>query len=66
MSDGIMDTGDPEKDKTLIEKLKTDLTKMLIDNGIKVYAIAFTGQSDTQLLERVSKQTGGFYNLAND
>ena len=64
MSDGIMDTGDPEKDKALIEKLKTDLTKMLIDNGIKVYAIAFTGQSDTQLLERVSKQTGGFYNLA--
>jgi len=64
MSDGIMDTGDPEKDKALIEKLKADLTKMLIDNGIKVYAIAFTGQSDTQLLERVSKQTGGFYNLA--
>jgi hypothetical protein len=64
MSDGIMDTGDPEKDKALIEKLKTDLTKMLIDNGIKVYAIAFTGQSDTQLLEGVSKQTGGFYNLA--
>jgi hypothetical protein len=64
MSDGIMDTGDPEKNKTLIEKLKTDLTKLLIDNGIKVYAIAFTGQSDTQLLERVSKQTGGFYNLA--
>jgi hypothetical protein len=64
MSDGIMDTGDPEKDKALIEKLKSDLTKILIDNGIKVYAIAFTGQSDTQLLERVSKQTGGFYNLA--
>ena len=64
MSDGLMDTGDPEKDKALIEKLKSDLTKMLIDKGIKVYAIAFTGQSDTQLLEKVSKQTGGFYNLA--
>lgn len=64
MSDGLMDTGDPEKDKTLIEKLKTYLTKMLIDKGIKVYAIAFTSQSDIQLLEKVSKQTGGFYNLA--
>ena len=64
MSDGIMDTGDPEKDKALIEKLETDLTKMLIDHGIKVYAIAFTGQSDTRLLERLSKQSGGFYNLA--
>jgi len=65
MSDGIMDTGVPENDKALIEKLKADLTKMLIDHGIKVYAIAFTGQSDTQLLERLSKQTGGFYNLAS-
>jgi hypothetical protein len=64
MSDGIMDTGDPEKDNALIEKLKTSLTKSLIEYGIKVYAIAFTGQSDTQLLERLSKQTGGFYNLA--
>ncbi|MBI5098547.1 MAG: VWA domain-containing protein [Nitrospirae bacterium] len=64
MSDGLMDTGDPEKDKTLIEKIKTELTKMLIDNGIKVYAIAFTEQSDRLLLEKVSKQTGGFYNLA--
>jgi len=64
MSDGIMDTGDPEKDKALIEKLETDLTTMLIDYGIKVYAIAFTGQSDTQLLERLSKQSGGFYNRA--
>jgi len=64
MSDGLMDTGDPENDKALIEKLKSGLTKMLIDKGIKVYAIAFTGQSDTQLLEKVSKQTGGFYNLA--
>jgi len=65
MSDGIMDTGDPEKDKALIEKLKTGLTKTLIDYGIKVYAIAFTEESDTQLLERLSKQTGGFYNLAS-
>ena len=64
MSDGIMDTGDTEKDKALIEKLKTDLTNTLIDYGIKVYAIAFTGQSDIQLLERLSKRTGGFFQLA--
>lgn len=64
MSDGLMDTGDPEKDRTLAEKLQTDLTKALVDSGIKVYAIAFTGQSDRQLLEKISKQTGGFFNLA--
>jgi hypothetical protein len=64
MSDGLMDTGDPQKDKALTEKLGTDLTKMLIDRGVKVYAIAFTGDSDSDLLEKVSKHTGGFFNLA--
>ncbi len=64
MSDGMMDTGDPEKDRALLEKLKQDLTKALLDKGIKVYAIAFTEGSDRALLEKVSKQTGGFYHLA--
>jgi hypothetical protein len=64
MSDGLMDTGDPEKDRALTEKLGTELTKKLIDKGVKVYAIAFTGESDRDLLEKVSKRTGGFFNLA--
>ncbi|RJQ18070.1 MAG: VWA domain-containing protein [Nitrospiraceae bacterium] len=64
MSDGLMDTGEPEKDRALVDRLGTELTKKLVDNGTKVYAIAFTEQSDRQLLEKVSKQTTGFYNLA--
>jgi len=64
MSDGMMDVGDAEKDRDLIEKLKTGLTGALVESGIKVYAIAFTGGSDRQLLEKVSKQTGGFFNIA--
>ncbi len=64
MSDGMMDAGDPDEDKRLVEKLKTELTETLKDNEIKVYTIALTEQSDRQLLQKISKQTGGFYNLA--
>jgi len=64
MSDGMMDTGDAGKDSELSGKLKNELTKSLVSGGIKVYAIAFTEASDRLLLEKVSKATGGFYNLA--
>jgi hypothetical protein len=64
MSDGMMDVGDHEEDMQLLAKLKSDLSGVLKKNNIKVYAIAFTDQSDKSLLEKLSKQTGGFYNLA--
>ena len=64
MSDGMMDVGDPDKDRELVDKVEDNLAGMLKEQGIKVYAIAFTEQSDRQLLERISKRTGGFYNLA--
>jgi Mg-chelatase subunit ChlD len=61
MSDGLMDTGDPENDKALIEKLKSDLTKMLIDKGIKVYAIS-TLQTirHYSFLKKCRSRQGGF------
>jgi hypothetical protein len=64
MSDGMMDVGNPDEDKRLIDKIKNELAIRLEDKGIKVYTIAFTKQSDRKLLEKISKQTGGFYNLA--
>ncbi|GBD95807.1 von Willebrand factor type A domain protein [bacterium BMS3Abin06] len=64
MSDGMMDVGDPDEDKKLVDKIKNELTAILEDRGIRVYTIAFTEQSDRKLLEKISKQTGGFYNLA--
>lgn len=63
MSDGMMDSGNTDEDRLLHEKIKTELIGKLKDNAIKVYSIAFTEQSDRQLLEMVSKQTDGFYNL---
>ncbi len=64
MSDGMMDVGDPEEDRRLLEKMKNELAPLLEDNEVKVYAIAFTEQSARELLEKISKRTGGFYNLA--
>jgi FtsZ-binding cell division protein ZapB len=64
LSDGMMDVGDPEENATLVEKIKNELTGTLKDKGVKVYAIAFTEQSDKKLLEKLSKQTGGFFNFA--
>ena len=64
MSDGMMDVGDPDKDRQFLAKLKSELSGELKKNNIKVYSIAFTDQSDRRLLEKISKQTDGFYNLA--
>ncbi len=64
MSDGMMDVGDPDEDTKLLAKIKTELISVLKEKSVKVYTIAFTDQSDRKLLERVSKRTGGFYNLA--
>ncbi|MFV1952005.1 MAG: VWA domain-containing protein [Nitrospinota bacterium] len=64
MSDGMMDVGNPDEDRILVDRLKNELIEILKDNDVKVYTIAFTELSDRQLLEEISKKTGGFYNLA--
>jgi hypothetical protein len=64
MSDGMMDVGDPDMDAELINTIRDELSVLLEESGVKVFTIAFTRQSDTLLLEKISKRTGGFYNLA--
>ena len=64
MSDGMMDVGNPDEDRKLVDKIKNELAAILKDREISVYTIAFTEQSDRELLEKISKRTGGFYNLA--
>jgi hypothetical protein len=64
MSDGMMDVGNPEEDNRLVDQSKTNLAVALKDSGVKVYTIAFTDKSDIKLLEKISKRTGGFHNLA--
>ncbi|MDH4028562.1 MAG: VWA domain-containing protein, partial [Nitrospirota bacterium] len=64
MSDGMMDVGDPAEDRKLTDALNNDLLIKLKENNVKVYTIAFTEQSDRELLKNMAKQTGGFFNLA--
>lgn len=64
MSDGMMDVGNLDQDRRLIDTLENSLTETLRKDNIRVYTIAFTDQSDRKLLEKISKRTGGFYNTA--
>ena len=64
MSDGMMDTGDADEDRRLTGRIENELARALMDNHIRVFTIAFTEQSDTGLLRKISKRTGGFFNLA--
>jgi len=64
MSDGMMDVGNLDQDRRLIDTLENSLTETLRNENIRVYTIAFTDQSDRKLLEKISKRTGGFYNTA--
>ena len=60
MTDGIVDTGNPadvEKTKWLREDLAVDAA----DNGIKVFAIAFTEYADFFLIQSLAKKTHGEY-----
>jgi hypothetical protein len=64
MSDGMMDVGNIDQDKILIDTLENSLTESIRKDNIKVYTIAFTDRSDRELLEKISKRTGGFFNTA--
>jgi Mg-chelatase subunit ChlD len=64
MSDGKMDVGNAATSQTLREKTINDLIPQLKQNNIKVYSIAFTQQSDQQLLQQVAEETDGRYALA--
>lgn len=64
MSDGQMDVGDKEKSKQLREQIFTDLLPQLVEHNIKVYSIAFTEDSDQELLQQIADATDGRYALA--
>lgn len=61
MTDGIVDTGNPDKDIEKAKWLREDLAPDAADNGIKIFAIAFTEQADFQLIQSIAQKTGGEY-----
>jgi hypothetical protein len=64
MTDGMMDTGDTAEDGRLLDLIDSELLSRMKEQKIRVYSIAFTRLSDQKLLAKISKKTGGFYNLA--
>lgn len=66
MSDGKMDTGDFDKDKALLEKIRGETVDALVKDGIEVYTIAFTEASDMSLLHEVADRTAALSRLASN
>ncbi len=63
MSDGKLDLGDPEKEKSSLEELGKLLPEIK-KAGIKLYSIAFSELSDQKLLADIAERTGGFFRYA--
>ncbi|MEM7027839.1 MAG: vWA domain-containing protein, partial [Pseudomonadota bacterium] len=61
MTDGIVDTGDAEKDIEKAKWLREDLAPDAADNEIKIFGIAFTEAADFQLIQSIAQKTDGEY-----
>ena len=61
MTDGIVDTGDINRDLEKSKWMREDLAADAVENEIKVFGIAFTEAADFQLIQSISQQTKGKY-----
>jgi len=61
ITDGIVDTGNVEADVEKTKWLRDELAVDASDNGIKVFAIAFTEHADFFLIQSLAKKTNGEY-----
>jgi len=61
MTDGIVDTGNPEDDRSRTEWLRTDLATAAARADIQIFGIAFTNDADFQLIQSLANKTEGDY-----
>lgn len=61
ITDGIIDTGDPEKDLEKTKWLHDYLAQDAADHNIKIFGIAFTENADFQLIQSLAQKTEGEY-----
>jgi len=61
MTDGIVDTGNVNRDLEKSKWMREDLSADAADNEIKIFGIAFTEAADFQLIQSISQQTEGEY-----
>lgn len=64
MSDGKMDVGDNARSAELRKKIMDELMPQIKQYKIKIYSIAFTEQSDQELLQQIADASDGRYALA--
>jgi pSer/pThr/pTyr-binding forkhead associated (FHA) protein len=65
MTDGIVDTGDKQKDIDRWRWLRDDLMMESKRQGIKIFGIAFNNMADFSLLQTLALNTGGDYFRVN-
>lgn len=61
ITDGIVDTGDPIKDRQLTQWLKEDITANCKQEGVRIFGIALTEQADFSLIQALAARTNGEY-----
>lgn len=63
LSDGRMDTGNETHDQQLSDRIRDELLPALRERNIKVYSIAFTEESDIDLLRTIAHHSDGSFQL---
>ncbi len=61
MSDGVVDTGNADRDRVKARWLREDLAAEAAAEGIRIYGIAFSERGDYQLMQTLALKTGGAY-----
>jgi Mg-chelatase subunit ChlD len=61
MTDGIVDTGNANRDLEKAKWLKEDLAADAADSEIKIFGIAFTEDADFELIQSLAQNTDGEY-----
>ncbi len=61
MTDGIVDTGNADRDLEKTKWLKEDLAADAAEAGIRIFGIAFTENADFELIQSLAQNTDGEY-----
>lgn len=61
MTDGIVDTGNVQRDQEKVRWLQEVLTEQARNEGVRIFGVAFTENADYQLLQSISQGSNGEY-----
>jgi len=61
LTDGIVDTGDKQKDIAKVDWMRKELAADASNNDIRIFGIAFTDGADFQLIQSLAQQTNAEY-----